>query len=583
MGKPGLKTILFYAWRRWQPYRRAGASLMGMILLDKLFWVFFAFGLKYIIDHIRDSSHHGTTLWVFFSFLVLFPIISAVNIYSDRLMAAMRVNITNDIRCDIFDHLQKLSINFFKNAQLGDLISRFAGDLSVIERAVSERFIHSIICLCAIAIDVALLLYLNWYLTLGAFLLLAAAPILVKKLSRSFTEASYNMQQAGSQIINTVQENIRAQPVVQGFNLNRQMSATFHEKLKAFAIRYIDSFFIQSLVDKSVILTVVYIVILVNAAGLMLVRSGRLSPGDLAAFLVILIAAYKDLLIASNHVVHLFRGIGGLRRIQELLGIRPQIVDQAAAVRLAPFRQEIRLENVSFSYNGKNRQLDRVDLGIPAGHYLAVVGPSGSGKSTLLSLIPRFYDVSDGRIAVDGQDIRHVTMASLRSQIGIVFQETFLFDASILENIRLFDETIPMSEVDAASRAAEVHDFIQSLPEGYHTPVGENGALLSGGERQRVAIARALCRHPKILLLDEITASLDARVAASVEATVESLAKARTVISVTHNIAQASRADRIAVMEGGKLVELGPHDELLAGDGLYARLWRKAGRSELES
>ena len=296
--------------------------------------------------------------------------------------------------------------------------------------------------------------------------------------------------------------------------------------------------------------------------------------------MVILLATYKDLLITSNHVVYKYRGIGGLRRIQEVMNRKPHIVDSPTATDLSGFARDITFKKTAFTYSGNKFGLYDIDLSIPAGSNMAIVGPSGAGKSTLLGLMIRFFDVTGGSITIDGKDIRDVTRDSLRRQIGIVFQEPFLFDDTIFENIRLFDPVISEDQVKSAAQAAELHDFITHLPDGYQTLVGQNGSLLSSGERQRVTIARALCRHPSILLLDEVTASLDAKNAAAINATIASLARKHTVIAVTHDLKPASLSDRIVVLDRGRLVGSGTHEALLQQGGVYSRLWHKQQTSK---
>jgi ATP-binding cassette subfamily B protein len=271
---------------------------------------------------------------------------------------------------------------------------------------------------------------------------------------------------------------------------------------------------------------------------------------------------------------------GLIKRIDEVLAQTPQIVDAPGARRLPRLQREIRVADVTFSYNGGPAQLDHVDLTIPAGAWIALVGPSGSGKTTLLRLLLRLYEVGTGGILFDGHDVRIVTQESLRAQMAIVFQEPILFNASIRENICLGKLNATDEEIKAAARVAEIHDFIVSLPHGYETSIGELGNQLSGGERQRIAIARALVRDPAVLLLDEPTSALDATTEAALAATIAKLAHTRTVITVTHRLAAVQHADKIHVLDHGRIVEQGMHRDLVARDGLYAELWRTQQREQ---
>jgi ATP-binding cassette subfamily B protein len=264
-----------------------------------------------------------------------------------------------------------------------------------------------------------------------------------------------------------------------------------------------------------------------------------------------------------------------MARVQEVLDERPEVADAPSVAPLPPLRDELRFEGVTFSYPGQPPSLDGVDLSVRAGEAVAIVGPSGSGKSTLLGLLLRFYDPSAGRVLVDGRDLRDVSQASLRGQIGTVFQESFLFDTTIRENVRVGNPAATDREVEAAAAAAEIDAFVRALPDGYETRVGERGGRLSGGQRQRVAIARALVRDPPLLVLDEATSALDPATEAALNETLRRIRAGRTVVSVTHRLASVAHMDRVVVMARGRVAEQGTHAELLARDGLYAGLWRR--------
>jgi ATP-binding cassette subfamily B protein len=572
-GGSGLMDVVAFSWRCWRPYRATGALLLALVFADKLFWIGFAYSLKFTTDRLGANGDPSAVLLVLAGMLAAFPAVVVVNVIGDRLTARVRARMANDVRVSLFEHLQRLSAAFYVRAQHGDLVARFAADLNAIERVVSERFLHAVAAVVAAAITVALLLTLNAPLTGAALALLALIASFARRLAPRLVAATHQRRRAEAQVITRVHEALRGQPVVRAFSLQAAMRRDFQARLAHLTARYVDSFFAQALLDKSFILAIVYVVLLTLAAAILLVARGALPAGAMVAFMVLLVALQKDLLMLTTHVVHMIEGTGGLRRIQELLAVAPEIVEAPAAPALPRFSREIRFEHVSFGYTAGRRHLEAIDLTIPAGAHVAVVGPSGAGKTTLLHLLLRAYDVTTGRITLDGHDLRAVSQASLRAQLSIVFQRAFLFDATLLENIRLFDAGVPRRDVEAAARAAGLHEVVAGLPEGYETVVGEDGGRLSEGERQRVAIARAILRDPAILLLDEVTASLDAETAAAVHRTVERLARARTVISVTHDLAQAARADAIVVLDGGRLAGYGRHEALLAGTPVYGRLW----------
>jgi len=303
--------------------------------------------------------------------------------------------------------------------------------------------------------------------------------------------------------------------------------------------------------------------------------SGSLSIGSLVSFQSLFMTLSWSLSYVTQYVPNLVQAASGMQRIEELLGEQPQVVDAPEATLLPQFAKAIRFEDVAFSYTGGQRHLRGVSFTIQAGESVAFVGPSGSGKSTILNLLTRFYDPVAGQVAIDGYSLRQVTQASWRAQSGIVFQESFLFNTTIRENIRVGKPEATDAEVEAAARAAEMHDLIKSMSQGYDTVVGERGNRLSGGQRQRIAIARAMLRNPAILILDEATAALDVATEAAINLTLAQLARGRTVIAVTHRLASVGQSDRIFVLNHGQLVEQGRHQVLLARGGVYAQFWHK--------
>ena len=305
-----------------------------------------------------------------------------------------------------------------------------------------------------------------------------------------------------------------------------------------------------------------------------MLSGGYLTVGALVSYMVAQMSAYQDIRQLFRSRLHslIMAGVG-LRRVDLLFQNQVEIVDTPAAIELPTLRRAIHFDHVSFGYTKQCYQLNQVDITIESGQFVAFIGPSGAGKSTLFNLLLRFYEVGEGRITVDGVDVRDVTQTSLRQQMGIVLQETFVFNTSILNNIRIIKPNATTAEVIKAAQAAELHDFIMTLPEGYETNAGEAGGRLSGGQKQRIAIARAMLCNPAILILDEATSSLDAETAAAVDATIHALSKERTVISISHHLRSVIKADNIFVLDQGQIVEQGRHQALLAIEGLYAQLW----------
>jgi ATP-binding cassette subfamily B protein len=387
--------------------------------------------------------------------------------------------------------------------------------------------------------------------------------------------ASYDRKQQEAHVVTTVQENLATQPVIKAFSLEQQRLSHFTQRLGALVQSSARVGFLSALVERSAGISILILQVVVMGVGAYMTFSGSLSIGSLVSFQSLFLALSWSLSYVTQYVPILLQAASGMQRIEELLRETPQVVDTPAATPLPRFQQEICFEDVDFGYTRAQRQLHGVRFTIRAGESVAFVGPSGSGKSTVLQLLTRFYDPDAGQVTLDGYDLRHVTQASLRTQCGIVFQDSFLFNTTIRDNIRVGKPGATDAEVEVAARAAELHDLIERMPEGYETVVGERGGRLSGGQRQRIAIARAMLRDPAILILDEATSALDAATEAAINLTLAHIGRGRTMIAVTHRLATVGKTDRIFVLNHGHLVEQGYHQELLASQGIYTQLWEK--------
>jgi ATP-binding cassette subfamily B protein len=387
--------------------------------------------------------------------------------------------------------------------------------------------------------------------------------------------ASYHLKEREADILTTVHENVSAQPVVKAFGLERRSIRLFVQR-NAYLLRMsIRVGFLTALLDRSAEGAIVLLQVATLGVGAAMAFNGAITVGTLAAFQALFITMSYTLLSVMEYVGDLPPAAAGLSRIEAILREEPAIADAPGALSLSRRWERIEFEHVAFGYSADQRNINNVSLSISSGSRVAFVGRSGSGKSTMLNLLMRFYDPHSGTVGIDGQNLRDVTQASLRDQIGTVLQESFLFSTTLRENIRLGRTDATDLEVEEAARDAEIHDFIASLPAGYDTQVGDRGSSLSGGQRQRVAIARALIRKPAILLMDEATSALDAETEQALNSTIARVVQGCTLIRITHRLESIVQADAIFVFDRGEVVQRGTHLELIDREGVYAQLWKK--------
>jgi subfamily B ATP-binding cassette protein MsbA len=487
-----------------------------------------------------------------------------------------------DLRRATYAHLHRLSVRFFADRRTGELISRLASDVTLVRGALTGSLVSALGQAITLIGSVALMLALNWRLSL---FILAIVPVIVaggayfgarmRKLSTEVQDQVADSSAIAEEAIGNVR-------VVKAFAREPFEVQRYHQQLD----RTFSAVMRQNVLRSAFGPLMTFLGFGAMAAVLWFggreVLEGRLTAGSLIAFLVYGINIAGALGTFTGLWTQLQEAVGASRRIFELLDEVPEIRDAADARPLPPVKGRVTFEHVSFSYPGTERVLRDINFEIQPGEVLALVGPSGAGKTTAFNLIPRFYDPTAGRVCIDGHDLRAVTLESLRGQIGMVAQETQLFSGTVRENLRYGRLDASDAELEEAARAANAAEFIERLPKGYDTVVGERGVKLSGGQRQRVAIARAILKDPRILLLDEATSSLDSESESLVEEALERLMRGRTTVIIAHRLSTVHRADRLAVLEAGHLIELGKHPELIAHDGLYARLYRMQFRNEAE-
>jgi subfamily B ATP-binding cassette protein MsbA len=487
-----------------------------------------------------------------------------------------------DLRKALYKHLMTLSVRFFETHKTGEITSRLTADIATVQAAVSQalaQFINQLIVLFG---GVAVLFYLNVQLTLLMLSIIPTVILAGAYFGRRLRTISTQFQDRVADANASAEEAIAGIRVVKSFTAedleverySERIDASYQVALKRAQAR---AFFIPS-----IIMAMFIGIGIVLWYGGQQVLSGQLLGGDLIAFLLLTVFVAGSIGTFTGLYSQLQEALGASRRIFELLDTKPDLFETPKPKHLGSVRGEIVFDNVSFRYGdrGEGWVLANLNLRVAPGEVVALVGPSGAGKSTLVNLLPRFYDPSEGRILLDGVDIRELSLKELRSHIGIVPQETQLFSGSIRDNIRYGKVDASEDEIVAAAKAANAHDFIVGFPNGYDTVVGERGVKLSGGQRQRVAIARALLKNPRILILDEATSSLDSESEALVQAALEKLMQNRTTFVIAHRLSTVQSADRILVLDQGRIVEEGEHEALLSRGGLYRDYYTRQFRYE---
>jgi ATP-binding cassette subfamily B protein len=553
----------------------AAALIVLGLLIEMAFNAAVPFSFKFIVDR---SLIGGDRTFLFYVLAILTAgavLVPIAGLTRDYLYARMQAKILSDIRESLFNHFQRLSTGFYARAQRGDLMSRFSSDLAAVEQALAAAIPWGVTPLLDVIATATLLFFLDWRLALVAMLIFPVCLIGPRFFTVRTAAASFQRRQDEGTLVSMVQENFATHRVIAAFGLANHSLERFRGQSERLAQSMLRVGFLGALIERSAGIGIMIIHVAVLGIGSHMAFMDQLTIGSLASFLALFLTLSASLLYVMQYIPNLAQASAGMKRVRELLTIQPEVIDMEAAQPLPRLARSIEFSDVRFGYTSSSMNLTDVSLQITKGSTVAFVGSSGAGKSTILQLIMRFYDPQAGSVNFDGQDLQRVTTKSLRSQIGVVFQDSLLFNMSIRENIRMGNLVCTDAAVEEAARLAEVHDFVRQLHDGYETVIGEGGAALSGGQKQRIAIARALVRQPEIIILDEATSALDPATEAAINETLERVGKSRTVIWVTHRLAAVVHADRIFVLEAGRILESGTHEDLLAAGEAYWALWQK--------
>ncbi|MEU6432849.1 ABC transporter ATP-binding protein [Streptomyces albidoflavus] len=569
--------------RLFRPYRGRLALVGLLVAAASLVSVTTPFLLREILDTAIPEQRTGLLSLLALGMIAAAVMTSVFGVLQTLISTTVGQRVMHDLRTAVYARLQSMSLAFFTRTRTGEIQSRISNDIGGMQATVTSTATSLVSNLTSVIATIVAMLALDWRLTVVSLLLLPVFVWISRRVGRERKRIATDRQKQMAAMAATVTESLSVSGILLGRTMGRgdSLTRTFREE----SDRLVDLEVRSSMAGRwrmSVISVVMAAMpaLIYWAAGLSQhVQGPEISLGTLVAFVSLQQGLFRPTVSLLTTGVQVQTSLALFQRIFEYLDLEIDITEPDQPVRLEKIRGELRFEHVEFGYAGQERPvLSGIDLDVPAGTSLAVVGETGSGKSTLSHLVPRLYDVTGGRVTLDGVDVRDLDFATLARAVGVVSQETYLFHASVADNLRFAKPEATDAELVEAARAAQIHDHIAALPEGYDTVVGERGHRFSGGEKQRLAIARTILRDPPVLVLDEATSALDTRTEQAVQEAIDALSADRTTLTIAHRLSTVRDADQIVVLDHGRIAERGTHGSLLAQDGLYTALVRKDAR-----